>query len=177
MRNMYINVEKIFVDYDSHELVIVDSRNPIFSWTAQSDGDGGYQHSYSITVSTENSAVWESGEIHTKKQSAVYGGTPLESGKSYMLTVTVTDDRGVKSQPKSARFCYLEPRKWVAKHISAKEEADEAVQYFYRGFKLKEKPLRAMLYASGIGYQYVTVNGEDIEKSFLNPDVSAYDKR
>ncbi len=174
---MYINVEKIFVDYDSRKLVLVDSRNPIFSWSVQSDGDGGYQNSYFVAVNDINGTVWESGEIHTKNQSTVYDGVPLKPGENYTVTVTITDNRGVKSQPKSAHFCYLDKRKWVAKHIGAKEVSDDTAQYFYRGFRLEEKPLRAILYASGIGYQYVTVNGEDIEKSFLNPAVSAYDKR
>ena len=174
---MYTDIEKIFVDYDSRELVLVDSHKPVFSWSLRSDGDGGYQSSYFITVNDRNGTVWESGEIYTKKQSATYDGATLLSGERYTVKLTATDNRGVKSQPKSVDFCYLSPRKWIAKHITAKDERDDAAQSFFHSFILDEKPLRATLYASGIGYQYVTVNGEDVEKSFLNPAVSAYDKR
>ena len=48
---MYINVEKIFVDYDSRELVLVDSENPIFSWSVQSDSNGGRFGAYETLVS------------------------------------------------------------------------------------------------------------------------------
>ena len=174
---MYLNIERISVDHDARALVLTDSERPIFSWAAQSDGEGGCQTSYHVTVSNRNGAVWESGETDTKKQSTVYGGPPLESGEIYMLTVTITDNRGVKSKPQSARFCYLSPRTWRAKHITVREESNEAAKYFFRGFTLNEKPLRATLYASGIGYQYITVNGENVEKAFLSPSVSAYDKR
>ena len=63
---MYLNIERISVDHDARALVLTDSERPIFSWSVQSDSDGGYQSAYSLTVSDSNGTVWESGEIHTK---------------------------------------------------------------------------------------------------------------
>ena len=47
---MYLNIERISIDYDARELVLVESERPTFSWTVQSDGDGGVQESYKIRV-------------------------------------------------------------------------------------------------------------------------------
>ena len=173
---MYITIERISVDYDSRDLVLTSSENPVFSWSLCSDCDGGFQSSYRITVSDRNGIVWDSGEVFDKRQKAIYGGFPLVSGESYKLSLAVSDGRGCRSQEKAADFCYLAPREWSAKWITAAEEKGGA-KYFFNSFELDENPVRATLYASGLGYQFVTVNGEDIEKSYLSPSLSSYHKR
>ena len=174
---MYLNIERISVDHDARALVLTDSERPIFSWVAQSDGDGGVQRSYRVVVSYARGVVWDSGEVFTREQRVVYGGCPLENGEIYSVTASITDGRGVKSGEKSASFRYLSPRKWIGRWITAARECEMAAKYFYKGFELSEVPVRATLYASGLGYQYITLNGIDVEGSFLNPAVSAYNKR
>ena len=174
---MYLNVNQIAVDYDVRGIILTDSERPVFSWSVYSDCKGGCQSSYCLSVSDKNTKVWESGEICTKEQRAVYGGVALVSGEYYTVSVTVKDNRGVISEPKEAVFRYLAPRDWTAKWITPATESEWGAKYFFHGFETAEKPVRATLYASGIGYQYITVNGIDVERSFLNPAVSAYDKR
>ena len=174
---MYLNIDRIAVDYDMREVVLTDSEKPVFSWSVSSDGDGGFQRAYRLTVSDSKATLWESGRVETREQKAVYGGTPLENSEYYTVSLTVEDNRGLVSATKSARFRYLAPRKWTAKWITPANDSEWGAKYFYRGFDIAQKPVRATLYASGIGYQYITVNGIDVERSFLNPAVSAYDKR
>lgn len=174
---MYLNIERVSVDYDSRELILTESERPVFSWTARCDGDGEFQSSYRIVVSDGKEAVWDSGEVAEKAQKATYGGKPLENGEIYSVSIVIKDTRGDVSAPKIAKFRYLAPREWAAEWITPAKESEWGAKYFYKGFSIGEKPVRATLYASGLGYQYVTVNGIDVEGSFLNPAVSAYDKR
>lgn len=174
---MYLNIERISIDYDARELVLVESERPTFSWTVQSDGDGGVQESYKIRVFCGEKLTWDSGEVSSSTQKATYQGAPLENGEIYSLELCIKDNRGAESPVKKASFRYLVPREWSAKWITPKSESEMGAKYFYKGFALKKMPKIATLYASGIGYQYITVNGKDVEKSFLNPSVSSYHKR
>lgn len=173
---MYITIDRIFIDYDSRNIVLTPSEKPTFSWSIYSDLEGGFQNSYRITVFDRKGLTWDSGEVFNKSPKAVYDGKPLVSGEKYKVTLCVKDSRNCISEEKTAEFCYLAPRKWKAKWITTKEEKDGA-KYFFKGFNLKEKPIRATLYVSGLGYQFITVNGEDVEKSYLNPAISAYNER
>ena len=173
---MYISIDRIGIDFDYRAEVLTPSEKPTFCWSAHSDGDGGVQRSYRLTVSSRSGLVWDSGEVFDSRQRAIYEGKPLVSGESYSVALFITDGRGCRSEEKTAKFRYLAPRKWNAKWISTEEEKNGA-KYFFHPFSLEEKPLRATLYASGIGYQFLTLNGEDIEKSYLNPAVSVYHKR
>ena len=175
--NMYLNIERVSVDYDSRALILTESERPVFSWTVRSDGDRGHQSSYRIVVSDDKGVVWDSGEVAEKAQKATYGGKDLENGEIYSVSVVIKDTRGVASTPRTAKFRYLAPREWAAEWISPAKESEWGAKYFYKGFSVDEKPVRATLFASGLGYQYVTVNGVDVEGSFLNPAVSAYHKR
>lgn len=173
---MFFQVESISIDYDKRPIVLTDSQKPIFTWVAKHSEDGAYQSVYELTVTDGKGVVWQSGEVNTKDQRAVYGGDALVSGEFYTVTVVLKDHNGNASAPASAVFRYLGDKKWSAEWITTQEKRDLAAKYFYRGFELDEMPVRATLYASGIGYQYVTVNGDDVEGTFLNPAVSHYKK-
>ena len=173
---MFFCIDHIAVDYDKRPVILTDSAAPVFTWAARHSDNGACQSAYSVTVSCAGKTVWESGEVKTNAQRAVYAGEALVSGEYYTVTVVIKDQNGVESKPASAKFRYLAEREWSAKWITTTTEREMAAKYFYRSFELDEMPVRATLYASGIGYQYITVNGEDVEKSFLNPAVSHYKK-
>ncbi len=173
---MLFKIEHIAIDYDRRQLSLTDNTHPVFSWAVRHAEGGEYQSAFSLTVSNGKQTVFESGEIKTNVQRAVYSGAPLVSGEIYTVSLTVKDSKGRESAPKSAQFRYLAKREWTAKWITAAEERRLNAKHFYKGFTLDTLPVRATLYASGIGYQYLTVNGKDVEKSFLNPALSHFKK-
>ena len=173
---MYFLTENIAIDYDRRPLVSTDSAAPVFTWAARHSRDGARQSAYAVTVTDGDTCLWDSGWVQTTQQRAVYGGVPLESGRCCTVTVRQLDDRGQESTPARAAFRYLGQRQWQGKWITTAEEAGTRAKYFYRDFALEQLPVSATLYVCGIGYQYVTVNGVDVERSFLNPAVSHYGK-
>ena len=173
---MFFEIEHIAIDYDRRALSLTSNPTPVFTWAARHSENGAYQSAYSVTVQNREKTVWESGEVKTGKQRATYAGEPLQSGECYTVTVTIKDADGNESAAKNADFRYLGERAWTAKWITTREEGGTGAKYFYRGFALTDLPVKATLYASGMGYQYLSVNGEDVERSYLNPATSQYNK-
>ena len=172
---MKLSVNKILIDYDHRSLVLTDRANPVFSWSIAGGVEGGAQASYRIEVKCSGRTVYDSGELRSELQSAVYGGDPLKNNAVYTVTVSVTASDGSFARG-SADFKYLAPHTFSSEWITTATERSGNAKHFFRPFELKKMPKRATLYACGIGYQYITVNGVDVERSFLNPATSAYHK-
>ncbi|MBP3591301.1 MAG: family 78 glycoside hydrolase catalytic domain [Clostridia bacterium] len=172
---MQLSIVRIFVDYDMRPLVLTDRSHPVFSWALAGGGKGAAQKSYRIRVLSDRGEVYDSTQIEETKQSAVYAGAPLVSGETYRVCLSVRDTSGECAE-REAKFSYLAPRFFFADWITASDDFDGEAKHFFRSFSLDKLPTRATLYASGIGYQYITVNGVPVEKSFLNPATSAYHK-
>ena len=172
---MKLSIQKIYIDYDARPLVLTDREKPIFAWVIAGGEGSVRQASYSVTVKCAGETVYESGEIKTERQNAEYAGASLVSGKTYRVEIAVVANGGERAEA-SAEFCYLAPRTFSAEWITAPKIQKGIAKHFFHLFTLEKMPVRATLYACGIGYQYITVNGIDVEKSFLNPATSAYHK-
>ena len=172
---MYFQIEKFAVNYNERPGTLVADA-PVFTWAARHSADDQHQSAYSLTVSRKGEAVWETGLVEASSQRAVYRGPALESGL-YDVTLTIRDRDGVESGEAKTTFRFEGQREWVGKWITTADGINtDGAKYFFKGITLSEKPVEALLFASGIGYQYVTINGIDVEKSFLNPAVSQFDK-
>jgi len=173
---MLFQIEHIAIDHDKRALVLTNHNTPLFTWAVRHQKADQAQSAYRVRVTCKDELVWDSGEVKTAAQRAVYGGKPLASGEFYTVSVAVKDKEGNESPAKRADFRYLGEREFAAKWITAAEERNLCAKHFYKGFVLEAMPVRATLYASGIGYQYITVNGKDVERSFLNPALSNFKK-
>ncbi len=159
------------------EPMVTGNPKPVFSWAVQNHGRNQFQKACRVQVAAERQLLWDSGWRNQKEQSVVYDGPDLESAASYTLTVTVEDNEGIQSQSAQGRFytALLEP--WPAPWIAPEEDFDTAAIYFRNQFHLKEKPVSAMLFACGIGYQQIHLNGTQLDGDrFLAPSFSAYHK-
>ena len=172
---MKLSIQRIFIDYDRRPLVLTDRANPTFTWALAGGERSAEQKSFRIRVLSKKGEVYDSGEVQEKKQSHTYAGAPLISEEIYSVRLLVKNTAGEAAES-VADFKYLAPRPFTAKWITTAQEQNGEAKHFFRSFELKKIPVRATLYACGIGYQYITVNGKDVEKSFLNPATSAYDK-
>lgn len=75
----------------------VDVSSPVFSWQMTSDAVGVSQASYQliVTKATDNTVVWETGEVNSEDSAAVsYEGSSLEACTEYNWSVIVKDNFG-----------------------------------------------------------------------------------
>lgn len=174
---MYFYVNDLYVDYVKKSPIVTDNATPVFCWSVVHEQDGQGQSAYKITVRNGNEVLWESGEVCTCLQRAVYAGAPLVSGVNYTVSLQITDLDGNKSELKEQEFAYLAKREFKAKWIKSAEPMEDTAVYFTKEFCLSEKPVKAVLYCCGVGYQHICLNEQAVEDSFLNPAVSNFDRQ
>ena len=97
----------------------IDQANPRLSWMLESKDQGARQTAYQIEVA----GMWDSGKVESDRSIAIpYGGTALESGKTYRWRVRVWDGAGASS-PWSEYALWtmgkLLPGDWSARWIMA----------------------------------------------------------
>lgn len=147
--------------------------NPVFAWKLK---DAARQQSYRIYVWEGKNAAWDSGEILSNDTCGIeYGGTPLKARTQYRYRVAVTAD-GVRLESGEQTFetALLNgfSARWLAQPPNFAGYATFARNVKY----LRDTPVRARMYISGIGYYEVRVNGKKVGKSVLNPGVTDYSR-
>lgn len=135
--------------------------------------------------------VWDSGrQTANRLDIAPPKDLPLASHTPYWWAVQID---GRWSAP--ARFVtgILDPAEWTARWIMARPEkvrgdhvrgwskeladpADTALPLLRRGFDLKSAPVSAVVSVCGLGHFELTINGEPVTASVLNPGWTAYDR-
>ena len=173
---MFFCIDRIAIDYDRRPLVLIDNQTPIFSWAARHSEDGAYQTACRVVVNQNTATLWDSGWVCTRQQQLTYAGAPLPSDVILEVQVTLRDHAGRESASAKASFRYQEVRQWQAKWITTAKKPDRQAKYFCKPFSLDALPVSATLYACGIGYQYVTLNGVEVEDAYLSPAMSHYKK-
>ena len=79
---------------------MTDNAAPVFCWSAVHDQNGQRQSVYQIAVKNEYEILWDSGEVQSALQKAIYAGKPLKSEASYTVSLQITDLDGNKSDVK-----------------------------------------------------------------------------
>ena len=171
-------IKKLFVDGSLHN--VIDNDAPVFSWSVLSYEKDAYQKSFQLDIFDRSTSLLSLEPLwsvtkETKEQSVKYEGPPLEGGKSYMVMLTVTDNRGKSTKPYSRIF--VQGRiDWDAEWIRATEDKREQVIEFRHEFNVEDYVKDCTLYLCGIGYHKAYVNGQEIEGGVLAPSVSNYTK-
>jgi len=156
----------------------VDAAKPRFSWVLRHHERGQSQAAYQILVSlkpeVKTGDVWDSGRAASDSPvHAVYGGKPLESGRTYYWRVRCWDRSGrVSSYSDTAIFetGLLHPTDWKGIWIGGANQ-------LRKEFTLKGRPVRARAYVSGLGYYELRINGRKVGDHVLDPAWTSYDKR
>ncbi len=147
---------------------------PVFSWGAISDKKDAFQTHCRIWMKAENFS-WDSGWIAKQEQSLRYEGPQLPAGKAITLKIQIQDQEGEKSVPYYQTF-YNGAVDWKAGWIgAAKDEAGRTI-YFRREFCVTKPIQSAILYACGVGYQKVFLNGQPLDDAVLDPAHTDYSK-
>jgi len=184
----------------------VDTAKPRFSWLPVSPHRGEAQTGYAILISSARELcerdigdLWDSSLVEDERAFQVeYKGEPLLSCTRYFWRVRWRDRSGALSPwSETASFAtgFLSESEWKARWISARETREfrtpgsvvlgeysgESAQahavYLRKGFELREKPVMAFAFISGLGCCELRINGQKVGDRVLDPGWTDYKKR
>lgn len=170
---------------------------PRLSWTLQSETRNCTQSAYRILVAEsekllaeERGSLWDSGRVESNETINIpYAGIPLGSGQKCFWKVNIWDGNGQASDWSAPSFwetALLKPEDWKAGWIfdgrpMPEEEADfyreDPAPLFRKDFVLDQRPVRARLYISGLGYYEARLNGRRVGDQVLDPGWTDYADR
>ena len=151
------------------------------------------------SVAMGKNLLWESGKVLSGESVNVrYEGTPLKSGQKYWWKVRVWDSKrqiSGWSEPACWTMGLLDSSEWKAKWIGAPWQGEEALAktsnprmllpeempppapLFRREFRINRNIVRAVAYATGLGYFELYMNGSKVGNDVLVPNQTNYGKR
>lgn len=149
---------------------------PRFSWAVAATHENAAQSACFLRISSEAGPIWESGWVEGERQEYAYTGEALPVETKLFIQVIVRDDRGDEGEPAKEVFYIsgLEGRQpdW----ITASEDKVGRAIYFSKDFRLAGRVKSAVLYACGLGYHKIFLNGEPLGDAELDPLHSDYSK-
>ncbi len=153
---------------------LVEAGSPlVLTWGARGDRENALQSACRATL-TGCGLTWDSGWVEKKEQRLCYEGA-LPEGQPVTLTIQIRDDAGCESEVYT-NVIYNASVEWRAKWIAAGEDEPGRTVYLRREFSI-DRPVRsAVLYACGVGYQKLYVNGEPLDSAALDPANTDFSK-
>ena len=184
---------------------VVDQSQPRLSWIniAREDLRGQTQTAWQVRVASsekllEEPDLWDSDKQLSKQSTRVkYSGKTLESRQECWWQVRVWDRDGVVSdwsEAASWRMGLLSPEDWKAEWIGAPWQGEEELPIpesrsmipdymgppaplLRKSFQVEKKVESAVVFASGLGYFELWLNGEKVGDDVLVPNQTNYGKR
>ncbi len=169
----------------------IDTTAPRLSWTTTTPAQNWMQTGYQILVASDagklkndNGDLWDTGQVHSDKSIQVpYGGKPLESRQRCFWKVKAWGSDGTVSgwsAPQEWDMGLLKPNDWSASQwIGGLNPPDPApAPYLRKEFETHGKVTRATLFASGLAYAEMHLNGKKLgEATEREPGYTNFDKR
>ncbi|MEV5963501.1 family 78 glycoside hydrolase catalytic domain [Kribbella sp. NPDC051952] len=160
-----------------------DVPRPRLSWVATAPGYGATQTAYQIVVastpellSPETADIWDSGRVASAQTFGIEYDGPTTARTRYHWSVRLWDglDRsGEWSAPEWFETGLLDEGFAGAGWIGGTTDSAPLLR---RGFTIDGTVRRARLYASGLGYADLRLNGNAVSDAVLDPGFTAYDR-
>ena len=156
----------------AREHVVEENGGLVISWGA-TGAKGNRQRAYVVRLSADEKEVYNSGWIETDSQECHIPAGICPKGVKIDFAVKIRDDRFEESAWACDWFM-LGDVEWTAKWISADDAMGQRTLYFRRDFSVSKPVRRAVLYACGIGYHKVYLNGIRVDDVYLDPANTDY---
>ena len=168
------SVNRALIQGDARGRTVERTDKMIFSWGAKS-AQGAYQAAYHLKLYSD-AVCFDSGWVKSAQQECRTDGGMFPEGKKIFAEIEIMDDLGNVSGVLKEYF-YIGSVRWTAGWISMDGDSDGATVYFRREFTV-EKPVKsARIYACGLGCYELTVNGNRIGNTHLDPAHTDYSKQ
>jgi alpha-L-rhamnosidase len=175
----------------------IDVARPSLAWVVPNKPRGNRQTAYQILVAhsetllaSDSADVWDSGKMVSEENvNLLYNGRPLQSFKQYFWKVRYWNAEGEPSAYSAlATFttAMMDSSNWTARWIGDGRQAPDTPEEFYekipntllrKSFDIAERPVRAELYITGLGYFEAYINGQKVGNDVLHPGWTQYAKR
>ncbi|MBN2327008.1 MAG: alpha-L-rhamnosidase N-terminal domain-containing protein [Candidatus Omnitrophica bacterium] len=173
----------------------IDVTQPRLSWQLRTltDERGQFQTAWRILVASSRTTLdcgvgdlWDSGKVDSDQSILIpYEGEALRSCQPCWWKVMVWDAQGRPgpwSNPDFWEMALLKAGDWSAQWIASSAEESspprlEPAPMFRREFKIAKEIRQSRVYATGLGYFEMTINGKKVGDHELDPVTSRYDRR
>ncbi len=166
----------------------VDRQTPRLSWRTQASAPNWRQSGYRVIVSsteeglrTDRGDLWDTGKVESPESiDIVYRGKPLASNEECFWKVRTWDADGHPSAWSRAgkwEMGLLSPGDWGDSRWIGNGQEGPA-PYLRRTFNLRGPVRRARLFAAGLGYAELHLNGQLVSPGIeRDPGYTNFDKR
>jgi len=169
----------------------IDQAHPRLSWIIDSGKRSWRQGTYQVLVASSkraldagNADLWDSGKVKSAETNQIeYSGLPLRSRQQCFWRVRVwdtTDRESKPSKPSHWEMGLLSGRDWMGSQWIGRQgpAAANPAPFLRKDFKVTGPVRRARIYACGLGYADLSLNGRPVAKSDeRDPAYTDFDKR
>lgn len=167
-----VNRQKMGTTLREH---VVEGNEILLSWGAISAEHPARQQAFRLTMAAEQKEILDTGWVEGEEQSYRPDPALLPRGPRIAWRLWLKDSHGNQSG-QAEQFFYIGEYPRQASWIRAAEENARKPAYFRRDFRI-EKPVRyANLYACGLGYHRLYLNGVPTDDAALDPAHTDYAK-
>ncbi|TWD83165.1 alpha-L-rhamnosidase [Kribbella amoyensis] len=177
-----LTVAKVTTEYAETPLG-TDVGRPRLGWVATAPGYGATQSAYQLLVATDpglladgRADVWDSGQVESAAIQTEYDGPALTPRTRYHWAVRLWDGTGAAgnwSEPAWFETALLDEGFGAAEWIGGPGDAAPLLR---REFAVTSPVVRARLYACGLAYADLRLNGRAVGDAILDPGFTDYDK-
>lgn len=166
----------------------IDAHQPRFTWMFKDERRGAKQTAYQLYVGTDSLEVsnrkgnhWDTGQIASESNLAVYGGKSLKPFTKYYWVVDAWDGQGKKltsTEVASFEMGMMEVKNWKGEWISDAHDINhKPAPYFRKVFEAGKTIKSARAYIAAAGLFELSINGEKVGNHRLDPTFTRYDRR
>ena len=169
-----LSVNRALIKGDARGRTVEQADKMVFAWSAI-NAPGARQAAYHLTLYSD-ALIFDSGWVESDEQECALDGKILPEGKKIFAEIEIRDDLGNASCVLKEYF-YNGSVDWSAGWISMDSDPDGATVYARREFTINKPVNSAGIYACGLGYHELSINGNKIGKAYLDPAHTDYTKQ